>query len=256
MTLHACLLAICNICRCLQSSSTQPSGWQTRRCCTARRSARRSSAPWTCPRWLAARRGPGGAMWWSRPQHLDQQAQRERTAGAAAAGRCSASCCYSCTSLPVSAPAGCPVTTPSQLLAHAAHWLGHSHEARQCLRRASKRPCHSPCLPCPHCLAHRGEENISAIVAPIFTGFRLDSLGAPEEAAQRFIDNTFAPAGSGKEGTLIAATSWWVAALGRSVGHAEATRDTESDCKCSLWCHAAARQVAACALLTQASSGS
>jgi hypothetical protein len=52
--------------------------------------------------------------------------------------------------------------------------------------------------------AARGEENISIIVAPIFEGFRLDSLGSPAAAAQQFL-STIAPQGSDRTATLISA---------------------------------------------------
>lgn len=50
-----------------------------------------------------------------------------------------------------------------------------------------------------------GEENISVVVAPIFQGFKLKSLGAADAAGRYFLDNIVAPAGSDKTATLIAA---------------------------------------------------
>eukprot|EP00878_Enallax_costatus_P032031 GHUV01035122.1.p1 GENE.GHUV01035122.1~~GHUV01035122.1.p1 ORF type:complete len:148 (+),score=32.28 GHUV01035122.1:1210-1653(+) len=47
-----------------------------------------------------------------------------------------------------------------------------------------------------------GEENISVIVAPIYEGFYLASLGTPEAAAQNFLDTIVAPAGSDKTANL------------------------------------------------------
>eukprot|EP00775_Hariotina_reticulata_P007016 gene7016-7230_t len=52
-----------------------------------------------------------------------------------------------------------------------------------------------------------GEENVSVIVAPIFEGFRLESLGTPEVAGQTFLDTIAAPPGSNKTAVLVAATS-------------------------------------------------
>eukprot|EP00877_Chromochloris_zofingiensis_P014932 jgi/Chrzof1/9693/Cz04g12120.t1_PPD7[v5.2] len=52
-----------------------------------------------------------------------------------------------------------------------------------------------------------GEENISVIVAPIYEGFRLDSLGQPTDAAQRFLTTTAAPPGSNKQAQLVTASS-------------------------------------------------
>lgn len=51
-------------------------------------------------------------------------------------------------------------------------------------------------------LSRRGEENISVIVAPIYEGFNLRGLGTPDEAAQYFLDNIVAPAGSDKTAKL------------------------------------------------------
>jgi hypothetical protein len=50
-----------------------------------------------------------------------------------------------------------------------------------------------------------GEQNISIIVAPIFEGFALQSLGSPQAAAQQFLDTIAAPAGSDKTAALVAA---------------------------------------------------
>eukprot|EP00798_Chlamydomonas_sp_ICE-L_P013022 gene13022-3530_t len=47
-----------------------------------------------------------------------------------------------------------------------------------------------------------GEENISVIVAPIYPGFKLASLGTPEQSANIFM-GMIAPEGSGKEAQLI-----------------------------------------------------
>jgi hypothetical protein len=52
-----------------------------------------------------------------------------------------------------------------------------------------------------------GEDNISAIVAPIREGFQLEGMGPPEQAAQRFLDTTVAPPGSGKTAELLSAGS-------------------------------------------------
>jgi hypothetical protein len=62
-------------------------------------------------------------------------------------------------------------------------------------------PRYSRCLRC----ACSGEENISIIVAPIFEGFSLSSLGTPQAAAQQFLDTIAAPAGSDKTAALVAA---------------------------------------------------
>lgn len=61
-----------------------------------------------------------------------------------------------------------------------------------------------------HCLLSivlccSGEENISIIVAPIFEGFALSSLGSPQAAAQTFLDTIAAPAGLDKTAAVIAA---------------------------------------------------
>lgn len=50
-----------------------------------------------------------------------------------------------------------------------------------------------------------GEENISVVVAPIREGFTLQKMGAPQEAAQTFLQTTVAPEGSGKTATLLSA---------------------------------------------------
>lgn len=60
-------------------------------------------------------------------------------------------------------------------------------------------------LPPTASLVCSGEENISIIVAPIFEGFRLDSLGSPQAAAQQFLDTIAAPQGSDKTAALVAA---------------------------------------------------
>ncbi|KAI8475904.1 MAG: thylakoid-anchored PsbP-like protein [Monoraphidium minutum] len=51
-----------------------------------------------------------------------------------------------------------------------------------------------------------GEENVSVICGPIAPGFLLESLGPPASAAQRFLDTTAAPPGSGYTGTLLEAS--------------------------------------------------
>lgn len=52
-----------------------------------------------------------------------------------------------------------------------------------------------------------GEENVSVVVAPIEPGFSLQQLGEPEDAAQRFLEQTVAPPGSGREAELFSASS-------------------------------------------------
>jgi len=52
-----------------------------------------------------------------------------------------------------------------------------------------------------------GEENISVIVAPIRDGFKLENMGSPTEAAQRFLDTTVAPPGSDRTAVLLSARS-------------------------------------------------
>ena len=47
---------------------------------------------------------------------------------------------------------------------------------------------------------------MSVIVAPGPPGFRLDGLGSPREAAEKFLGSTVAPPGSGLEATLLSAT--------------------------------------------------
>ena len=59
-----------------------------------------------------------------------------------------------------------------------------------------------------------GEENISIIVAPIFPGFKLSSLGEPQEQAKWFLSN-IAYEGSGKKATLVNARSRWALAVCR-----------------------------------------
>eukprot|EP00884_Botryococcus_braunii_P011734 jgi/Botrbrau1/20561/Bobra.145_2s0108.1 len=51
-----------------------------------------------------------------------------------------------------------------------------------------------------------GEVNVSVVVAPILPGFKLESLGSPGEAAQRFLDTIVAPEGSGRQARLLSAT--------------------------------------------------
>lgn len=48
-----------------------------------------------------------------------------------------------------------------------------------------------------------GEDNISVIVAPIREGFRLENMGTPAEAAERFLATTVAPQGSDKVAALL-----------------------------------------------------
>ena len=57
----------------------------------------------------------------------------------------------------------------------------------------------------------RGEENVSVIVAPIFEGFTLQSLGSAEASARTFL-GTIAPEGSGKVAALIGASQRCVGA--------------------------------------------
>jgi hypothetical protein len=52
-----------------------------------------------------------------------------------------------------------------------------------------------------------GEENVSVVVAPIEPGFSLEQLGEPADAARRFLEQTVAPPGSGREAQLFAASS-------------------------------------------------
>ena len=47
---------------------------------------------------------------------------------------------------------------------------------------------------------------MSVLIGPIAPGFSLGSLGPPEQVAQRFLDATAAPPGSGFVGTLLAAS--------------------------------------------------
>jgi PsbP len=51
-----------------------------------------------------------------------------------------------------------------------------------------------------------GEVNVSVVVAPILPGFRLQSLGTPGEAAQRFLDTIVAPEGSNRQAALLSAS--------------------------------------------------
>lgn len=50
-----------------------------------------------------------------------------------------------------------------------------------------------------------GEVNVSVVVAYIASGFRLESLGTPQEAAERFLNTIVAPEGSGRQAALISA---------------------------------------------------
>lgn len=50
---------------------------------------------------------------------------------------------------------------------------------------------------------------MSVIVAPIYEGFTLSSLGSPGDAAQRFLDTVAAPAGGTKRARLVAASDRW-----------------------------------------------
>ncbi|GAB4820124.1 hypothetical protein N2152v2_007170 [Parachlorella kessleri] len=52
-----------------------------------------------------------------------------------------------------------------------------------------------------------GEENISVVVAPLRPGFRLQSMGSPEQAAHMFLENIVAPASSDKTAVLSSASS-------------------------------------------------
>jgi hypothetical protein len=61
-----------------------------------------------------------------------------------------------------------------------------------------------------------GELNISVVVAPILPGFRLESLGNPSEAAQRFLDTIVAPEGSNREAVLISADERYVLSANQS----------------------------------------
>merc|ERR1719343_122589 len=49
------------------------------------------------------------------------------------------------------------------------------------------------------------DTNVSVIVSNTTPGFTLKSLGAPEEAALKLLENSIAPQGSGKIATLISA---------------------------------------------------
>ena len=55
-----------------------------------------------------------------------------------------------------------------------------------------------------------GEENISVVVAPIQTGFKLESLGTAEQAGRRFLETTVASINANREANLLAAESRWV----------------------------------------------
>ncbi|KAL3134028.1 Thylakoid-anchored PsbP-like protein [Trebouxia sp. C0010 RCD-2024] len=52
-----------------------------------------------------------------------------------------------------------------------------------------------------------GEENISVVVAPIQTGFRLESLGTAEQAGRRFLETTVASINANREAVLVSAQS-------------------------------------------------
>lgn len=52
-----------------------------------------------------------------------------------------------------------------------------------------------------------GEENISVVVAPIQTGFRLETLGTAEQAGRRFLETTVASIDANREATLLSAKS-------------------------------------------------
>jgi hypothetical protein len=142
---------------------------------------------------------------------LGPPAPRETPPASALHCRCCRCCCCRADAGQVLAGQACelgaqrPAPPPA-----AAIWWPTERQCRRCITRipASPPPPPSP----PRC--RRGEENISVIVAPIFVGFKLESLGAPADAAQRFISTTFAPEGSGKIGTLVSATSWWVGLRG------------------------------------------
>ena len=58
-----------------------------------------------------------------------------------------------------------------------------------------------------------GEENISVVVAPIQTGFKLESLGTAEQAGRRFLETTVASINANREAALIAAESRYCRAL-------------------------------------------
>eukprot|EP00197_Chlamydomonas_leiostraca_P003089 CAMPEP_0202869636 /NCGR_PEP_ID=MMETSP1391-20130828/12561_1 /ASSEMBLY_ACC=CAM_ASM_000867 /TAXON_ID=1034604 /ORGANISM="Chlamydomonas leiostraca, Strain SAG 11-49" /LENGTH=320 /DNA_ID=CAMNT_0049549973 /DNA_START=13 /DNA_END=975 /DNA_ORIENTATION=- len=51
-----------------------------------------------------------------------------------------------------------------------------------------------------------GEENVSVVVAPIYPGFDLKSMGSPEKVATQFLAQV-APEGSGREAVLLGASS-------------------------------------------------
>lgn len=52
-----------------------------------------------------------------------------------------------------------------------------------------------------------GEENISVVVAPIQTGFKLESLGTAEQAGRRFLETTVASINANREANLVSAQS-------------------------------------------------
>ena len=55
-----------------------------------------------------------------------------------------------------------------------------------------------------------GEENVSVVVAPIQTGFRLESLGTAEQAGRRFLEMTVASINANREAVLVSAQSRYV----------------------------------------------
>lgn len=70
-----------------------------------------------------------------------------------------------------------------------------------------------------------GEENISVVVAPIQTGFKLESLGTAEQAGRRFLETTVASINANREAILLSAQSRYM--LGQIL------------ClTCKLWIHA------------------
>lgn len=62
------------------------------------------------------------------------------------------------------------------------------------------------------------------ICGPIAPGFKLESLGSPEDAALRFLNTTAAPPGSGFTGTLLAAAERCGCRRGRRRGRASRQR--------------------------------
>ena len=55
-----------------------------------------------------------------------------------------------------------------------------------------------------------GEENISVVVAPIQTGFKLESLGTAEQAGRRFLETTVASINANREANLLSAQSRYI----------------------------------------------